>query len=448
MQRLLLASICCLSAGVLRAQDAPVLQNHPIDRVVAIVGTEPILWSEVLEIVQQRMAQGAPIPRDSAGQIAYARELVEELVEEEILVQQALADTSITVADADLTQTVEDQLGRIRQQVPNEQQLLSMLRQSGFGSLDDYRRWLTEQARRRELQRRFVQKMQLEGKMVPIAVSEEEVTAAYERTKDRLPRRPPSLTFRQIVIHAVASDSARARARAKAESLLVELRQGSDFEQVARRESMDPATKDQGGDLGWTRRDIMVPEFDRVIFALPPGQLSNVVETQYGFHIIRVDRVRPSEVKARHILIRPDYDSSAVRRARMRADSALALWQAGTPFDTLVRRFHDRDEVDGVLEPFPRDSLPESYARAFEGKDDGDFVGPFEIADPGRGVPKFVVARVTDAIEAGEYTIEELRDQIRSQLAQERGYRRMLDLLRRKTYVAILPIEGSLATGR
>lgn len=448
MQRILLASIVVLGAGSLRAQDAPVLQNYPVDRIVAIVGTEPILFSEVVEIVQQRQAQGAPIPRDSAGQMEYARQLVNELVEEEILVQQAQADTSIVVADADLTQTVDDQLRRIRQQIPNEQQLLSTLRQSGFGSMDDYRRWLTEQARRRELQRRFVQKLQAEGKMVPIAVSEEEVTAAYERTKDRLPRRPPSLTFRQIVIHAVASDSAKARARAKAESLLVEIRGGSDFEQVARRESMDPATKDQGGDLGWTRRDMMVPEFDRVLFSLAPGQVSPVVETQYGFHIIRVDRVRPSEVKARHILIRPAYDSADVRRARARADSALAQWQAGTPFDTLVNRYHDRDEVDGVLQPFPHDSLPESYAKAFEGKDDGEFVGPFEIEDRSRGVPKFVVARVTDAIEAGELTMAEVRDQIRAQLAQERGYRRMLDLLRRKTYVAILPIEGSLGSGR
>lgn len=453
MKRFALFSLACLVvASPARAQDtarAPaaqqqrVLRNFPIDRIVAVVGSRPILWSEVLEVVQQRQAAGVPIPRDSAGQLEYARQLVSELVDEEVLVQQAEADTSIDVADADLTQTVEDQLRRLRQQVPSEQQFLSALRESGFGSLEEYRRWLTEQARRTELQRRFVQRAQAEGRMVPVAVTEKEVSEAFEKNKDRLPKRPPSVTFRQIVLATQASNAAKAAARAKAESLLVEVRGGANFEQVARRESMDPGSKDQGGDLGWNRRDQMVPEFDRVMFALPPGQVSNVVETQYGFHIIKVERARPSEVKARHILIRPQYDSADVARTRARADSVLRYWQSGAlPFDSLVRRYHDRDEVENVLEPFPRDSLPASYRTAIEGKGQGEFVGPFEIADQSRGVPKYVVAQLTQVIEAGDYTVADLRERIRSQLAQERGYRRLVEQLRKKTYVVILPLEG------
>lgn len=420
------------------------LRNVALDRVVAVVGSEPILWSDVQEVILQRVSQGMQVPQDSAGQLTLAKQVVQELIDEKILLSHAVGDTSLTVADADLTQTVDDQIGRLRERFPNEQQFLSALREAGFGGMDEYRRWLQEQAREAELQRRFVQKMQAEGKMVPVAVSDADVSEAFNRMRGQFPRRPPSLTFRQIVIPTQASERAKAAARARAESLLVDIRNGADFEQIARRESMDSASATQGGDLGWNRRDQMVPEFDRVMFRLAPGQVSPVVETQYGFHIIRVDRARPSEVKVRHILIRPRYDSTDTRGARQRADSVLQQWERGVPFDSLVARYHDRDEVETVLEPFPRDSLPPSYRQAFEGKKNGEFVGPFPIEDRQRGVPKFVVAQVTEAVEAGEYTVEDLRDRIRTQLAQERGYRRLLEMLRKATYVAVFPIEGSL----
>src|SRR5207302_10547720 len=125
----------------------------------------------------------------------------------------------------------------------------------------------------------------------------------------------------------------KAAAKAKAESLLVDIKKGADFELLAKRESMDPGSKETGGDLGWNRRSQMVREFDRWMFALAPGQLSPVIETQYGYHIIRLDRAQPQEVKARHILIKPKMDSADVAAARLRADSVLAIWKNGkAPF--------------------------------------------------------------------------------------------------------------------
>jgi peptidyl-prolyl cis-trans isomerase SurA len=448
-----LAVLACLSAPVASAQppagQAPAQQTDslrrvPLDRVVAVVGTSPILWSDVQETILQRVSAGMQLPQDSTGQLNLARQVVQELVDEQVLLQRAASDTSISVADADLTETVDDQIKRLRDRFPSESQFLSALREAGFGNLEEYKRWLTEQARETELQRRFVQRMQQEGKMVPVAVSDADVTEAFERARGQFPRRPPAVTFRQIVVATQASQAAKAAARAKAESLLVEIRAGADFEQVARRESMDEQSKESGGDLGWTRRDQTVPEFDQTLFQLAPGQVSRIVETQYGYHIIRVDRVKPSEVKARHILIKPKYDSTDSERAQRRADSVLVLWRGGTPFDSLVARYHDRDEVESVLEPFPRDSLPPSYSQALQGKGRGDFVEPFPIEDRQRGVPKFVVAQITESIEAGDYTVEDLRDRIRTQLAQERGYRRLLESLRKQTFVAILPIEGTL----
>ena len=87
-------------------------------------------------------------------------------------------------------------------------------------------------------------------------------------------------------------------ARVKAESVLALLKTGGDFEKLAKRESMDLQTKENGGDLGWMRRGTQLAEFERWLFGTPfiaatqPGQLTPVFETPYGFHIVRVDRVQ------------------------------------------------------------------------------------------------------------------------------------------------------------
>lgn len=423
------------------ARQAPL----PVDGIVAIVGSRPLLWSEVMEQVTQERARGAPIPSDSAGAVEYARNVITQMIDEEILLQRATTDTSITVADADLTQTVDQQIRQVRGQFPSEQEFLRQLRLAGFGSLEEYRRFVSEQARKSELQRRLVQKYQASGKMIRVAVGDAEVNEAYERARANFPKRPPAVTFRQVVVPTAASRAALAAARARADSLLAEIRRGADFEQMARRESQDSASREQGGDLGWARRGELVPAFEATMFRLAPGQVSDAVLTQYGYHIIKVDRAKPSEVKARHILVKPVYTPDDTVAARARADSVLRLWRAGTPFDTLVRRYHDQDEAEGSLEPFPKEQLPPSYRDAIGDLPRGAFVGPFPIEDRGRGVPKFVVLQLTDVIEAGEYTVEEVRDRMRQQLSQERSFRRLLDQLRGETYVRVFPIESFLA---
>jgi hypothetical protein len=88
----------------------------------------------------------------------------------------------------------------------------------------------------------------------------------------------------------------------------------------------------------------MVKEFDAMMFALPVGRVSPVVETPFGYHIIRVDRAQPSEVKARHILIRPTVDSADVVRARLEVDSVRRALERGANFDSLAAVHHDKVE--------------------------------------------------------------------------------------------------------
>jgi peptidyl-prolyl cis-trans isomerase SurA len=446
MNRLATVAIALAAALPAAAQQRPAAQPQATDGIVAIVGAHPILWTEVLELIGQARSRGEQLPQDSAGAAEFAKNILAQLIDEQVLLQRATGDTSITVADADLTQTVDRQIQQIRGQFPSDQEFLRQLRTAGFGSQDEYRKWLTEQARKSEMQRRLVQKYQSEGKMVRVAVSDVDVNEAYEREKARFPKRPPAVTFRQLVIAPQATQQALDRAKVKAESLLAEIRRGSDFEQVARRESQDSASREIGGDLGWNRRGELVPEFEQMMFALAPGQVSPLVLTPYGFHIIKVERTKPAEVKARHILIKPDYTPEDTARARARADSALQQWKSGVPYDTLSKRYHDRDEFEGSLEPFPRENLPESYRNAIGTRAKGEFVGPFSIPDKNK-VVKFVVLQLTDVIEAGDYTVEEVRDRMRQQLSQERSFRRLLDQLKRETYVRTYPIEPFLSRG-
>src|SRR5215208_6251332 len=394
---------------------AGLVANIPIDRVVAIVGTQPLLWSDVLTSINQQRAAGLTLPPDSAGQAAFARDALNQLIDEEILVQKA-HEMKIEVTESDVNRTVDEQIKRVHDQFKTEEEYKAELRNAGFGTPDEYRRTLYTQFYRRSLQQRVFPDLQKTAHARN--VGEAEVEEAFLKNKEFLNKQPATVTFRQIVVAPKPTAEQKARARAKAESLLVEIKKGGDFEQIAKRESMDQASKPTGGDLGWNRRGAMVPQFERMMFALRPGQISPVVETAFGYHIIRVDRVQSAEVHAHHILIMPEIDSADITRARVQADSIAKAWREGANFDSLVVRFHDPAEEKGILQPFVRDSLPASYETAIAGKKAGDITDPFELKGPS-GASKFSVVQLVTVNEAGQYVESEVRDRIRQQLIAE-----------------------------
>jgi peptidyl-prolyl cis-trans isomerase SurA len=407
----------------------------PLDQVVGVVGTQPITWYDLQERINVARQEGRQVPTDSAAFVEFARGLLNQMIDEEVLVQKA-KDLKVEVPDNDLANSVERQFKQVRDRFTTESEFRSQLQHAGLGTPEEYRRFLTDQLRRDELQRRVIDKLRQDGKLVQVSVTDSEVSEAFARNKDKLPRKEATVTFRQIVMATQPTAAAKEAARAKAESLLAEIKRGGDFESIAKRESMDPS-KDVGGDLGWARRGQMVPAFEAWLFTLQPGQTSPVVETPFGYHIIRVDRIQPGEVKSRHILIRPTIDSSDIARARLVADSVAAAWRRGASFDSLARQHHDyaSKEETSLLTPFPRAQLPESYQQALRSAKVNDIV-VFSIPSP-TGAPKFVVLQLLSAAEGGDYTLADMRERIREQLRQENSIRRLLDSLRRQTYVSI-----------
>ena len=437
----LLAALACAAgaAGPLEAQDSTqVLTGDTtvmVDRVVAVVGNRPVLASQVDEELFSRQAQGGKLPDTQEALDAARKQIISSIIDEELLVQQALRDTSITVTDQEIADGVEQQVRKVRENFQSEVDYKEELRKSGFQTPEEYRRWLSDQQRRAALQNRLIDKLRGEGKLKTVSPTEREMRDYFDAQKTNLGSRPASLSFRQIAITPQASQAARQRTRAQADSIVMELRRGADFATAAKRFSQDPGSREQGGSLNWFRRGVMVPEFERVAFSLKPGMISDPVESPFGYHIIQVERVQPAEVQARHILLIPPVDSAHVDSAHARAEMIRSKLLAGASFDSLQRIYHDHS-AEREAENVPVDKLPEEYAKVIAKADSGTVVPVFSVPGSGGGI-QFLVLQVTGRRPEGDIRYEDVKDKIRQQLGQELAIRRYIDHLKQGTYVEI-----------
>ncbi|MGE5092316.1 MAG: peptidylprolyl isomerase [Bacillota bacterium] len=425
----------------LAAQAAPagrVVRDTTIvaDRVVAVVGNRPILLSQVDEEIFTRQSQaGLKPPENEDALDSLRRSVVSDIIDEELLVQEAQRDTTIKVTDEEVVQGVEQQFKNVRSRFTSEVDFNTELRKAGFETPDEYRRWTADNLRRSFYRTRLLEHLKDRGHLKPVMPTDREMREYFERTKGTMEKRPPTISFRQIIVSPRASDSARARARGLADSIVAELRKGADFATAARRFSQDPGSRESGGDLGWQRRGTFLPEFEKVEFSLKPGAISDPVETAFGYHIIQVVRVQPTETNARHILIMPAVTPADVDSARALAGRLSQALAAGASFDSIQRLHHDAAE-EKEAQSVPLDKLPQMYATAIGTADSGAVLPPFELTGPD-GRTKFAIVKVTERRPAGDVTYEDVKEKIRSSLGEEFAIRRLLTRLRAATYVDI-----------
>jgi peptidyl-prolyl cis-trans isomerase SurA len=409
--------------------------GHAVDRIVAVVGTKPILASQVEEQLVLAQSQGAKIPEDSAGRDAARRQILSQMVDEELLVQQAERDTTIKVTDQEVLDAVEQTVQNVRKQFTSIPDFQAQLRAAGFVSEEEWRRWLADQQRRSILQQRLIEELKQKGKLRPIPPSDAELRAFWEANRAQQPKRPAAISFRQIVVVPKPDSVASARALQLAESLVVALRNGANFAEVAKRHSADSASREQGGELGWFRRGVMVKQFEDVAFRLRPGAISDVVPTEFGYHIIQVERAQPAEILARHILIQPVISAAQLAIARYRADSVHDALAHGAPFDSLARLYADPNEAK-LADALPVAQLPPDYEKAIGG-DTVPGLKPVFEAGAATARPRFVVFELIKRLPEGELSFEEVKDRIRDGLGQQLAVKHYLDILRRTTYVDV-----------
>ncbi len=414
-----------------------------LDRIVGVVGQTPILLSDVVDAAFYMKGAGdaVPEPSDTAAFTAYLRDRLDDMINQDVLVAVA-KQYKAEVDDKDITPDVDKRLKELHARFKSDAEFRAQLKAEGFGNETELRNSLLDRRRNDMLQQMAMDSLRAHGRLAaPVGnITEAQITAAFEKAKAKVGKRPATIAFKQIVIAPKANAVARAAAKAKAESLLVVVKNGGDFETIAKKESMDPTTRDLGGALPFARRAQMVGPFDRAIFSgYPPGTVyPSVVETSFGFHVIRIDRVQPAQVKSSHILIIPHLDSADVARAQLVADTVIQKWRTGTPYDTLVKYYHDDTEERSEPDGFLVDSLPEEYRTALADVKKGQLSRAFAIPNPRTGMPKFVVVLVTDRTEAGDYSMSDVRDKIRQQIIEEAQFHRMIEQLRKEQFVKIM----------
>lgn len=410
-----------------------------LDRIVAIVGTRPILASQIEEEMVQQQAQGQTLPTDSAALATLRRQVLDRLVELEILVQQAERDTSIKVTDQEVLDQVEQTYQNVRKQFTSENDFRDQIRQARFGSVEEWRRWLADEQRRQLYAQRLIEAQRQKGKLRPIPPTDAQMREFWQQNREQQPKRPATVSFRQIVIRPMPDSAARQRALQRAESLVVELRHpGADFATAAKRFSGDSASAAQGGELGWFRRGVMVKEFEDVAFRIRPGEIAGPVETSFGFHIINVERTQPAEILARHILIRPEISEAQVAIARRRADSlhdALARTGASASFDSLAKIYADPQEAK-LAEDAPFTDLPPEYQKVLS-SDTTVGLKPVIVEGGDTKHTKFVVLEVTGRHKAGELSFDDVKIRIKQSLGDQLAIRHFIDQLRRQIYIDI-----------
>jgi peptidyl-prolyl cis-trans isomerase SurA len=413
---------------------APAQEAQPelVDRIVAVVGDSVVLASEVQEQIERRRAFGQPVPTDPAGLDSLRQAELETLVNELIMLQAAARD-SITVADEDIQSQVEATVLEQERRFGGRAAFEQALQQEGL-TLEQYRATIEQGVRRSSIRQQFMARVQRD-RPAPL-VPDAEIRAFFEQRQEELGPRPATIVFEQVVVSPEPSDSARTAALDQAQDVLRRLNEGEDFQALARRFSDDTGTRASGGELGWFRRGRMVPAFERAAFALRPGQTSGIVETSFGFHIIKVDRVKGPERLARHILIRPEITPDDEARTRERADAVAAALRAGASMDSLVEAVHDPSEQSRIG-PALQDSLPAPYGTELRSARQNEVVGPFPI--PASGGETFAVVKVVERTAAGRYTLEdrEMRERIRDFLQREKLLEEVLGELRRRTYIDI-----------
>ncbi|CAA9308691.1 MAG: Periplasmic chaperone and peptidyl-prolyl cis-trans isomerase of outer membrane proteins SurA [uncultured Gemmatimonadetes bacterium] len=427
-----LAALFALSAAPLAAQGPPAQQpgEELVDRVVAVVGDTTLLYSDVVQALEQLRESGQTVPTDPAQRDLFVRRVVEQRVSDLVLLEAARA-SGLAVTEADVADVVERQVAQVRQRFNNsDTEMARALLQSGR-TVDEFRRDITRQAIDRTMIQRFTAAQM--AKLPRPTVSDEEARAYFETVRAQVGQRPANVSFEQALVKPVPSDSAKARARRTAVEVLAELGRGGDFEVLARRYSAD-ASKEQGGSLGWFREGQMVRPFEAAAFSMRPGQTSDIVETEFGYHIIRLDRIRGPERQARHILIRPEITPEDVARARTRADSIAAAVRAGASLPQLAATTSTPGD-QRVNRNVPVEQLPPAYALLGTAQT-GAVVGPFEIPDP-QGSSSFAVARVTAQQAAGQLEYADVADRVKERLQEQRMQEQLLAELRRNTHVAI-----------
>ena len=229
--------------------------------------------------VRRAAAQGQALPNEQMSRIK--NQVLESLIDRELLFQESKKKGIAVNAEA-----VSDEFQKIQQRYPNKEEFNKLLSEMG----------LTESDVRKQIARGMAIQQLIDKEVTEkIKISDEETKSFYDKNP-QLFQQPEQVKARHILIkvQADAPDDQKAEARKKIEAVQEKLKQGEDFATLAKTYSEGPSGP-SGGDLGYFRRGQMVKPFEDVAFSLKPNETSEIVETRFGYHLIKVDDKKPAK---------------------------------------------------------------------------------------------------------------------------------------------------------
>ncbi len=369
-------------------------QQKIVDRIVATVGNEIILQSDIENMYRQMLGQGMTSQGDMKC------EILEDLLASKLMLNQAKID-SIEVGAPQVEMELNGRLQKFIDQIGSQQKLEAYYDKSIQQIKSDFRNLIRDQMLTQEMQKKIAE---------DITTTPSEIKSFYRKIpKDSLPVIPAQIEYRQLVRNPPYSEESKLAIRQKLLDLRKRVLSGEDFATLAILYSEDPGSASKGGELGYMGKSELVPEFAEVAFSLKKGAVSPIVKTKFGYHIIQLIDRKDEKVNVRHILLKPKVTIEERTKALEFLDSIVTLIRADSmTFITAVHIYSQDEETvmsGGIaVNPmtgdtrFQLDQLDQATAEAVSKLKLEDVSDPFESKDM-TGTPVFKVIKITNRIE-------------------------------------------------
>ena len=401
-------------------------QSNVIDKVVAVIDNEIILQSELdfqatIFASQRGMDPKSPEIRD---------QILSAMIDEKLVYAQAELD-SIVVTDAEVAQRIEYQIAVLKQQYGSDANIEQM-----YGmSIEKIKRELRDDVRKTLMVQRLREK-----NFAPIEASRREVEEFFQTYKDSLGMIPEKLRIFHIFRNPKTTDKQKKQYRDFAQAVLDSIKQGESFEEMAKKYSEDPGSKAYGGDLGFVKKGVFYPQFEAAAFALEVGQISDVVETPVGYHIIELLERRGESIRTRHILFKFKADETAdLETIEFLTDLRDSVVKGVNTFQHYAKRYSEDKETapfSGDLGTFYINQLDKNLLDIVSKMKQGEISFPKRI-DYGQGVYGYHIVYLESRIPQHPPSLEEDYAELKrlaDEYKKQKQYENWVASLRDKIY--------------
>ena len=346
--------------------------SQSIDKIQAIIGSEILLTSDIENQYNQILSQGVIETENIRCDI------IDELILQNFLVHHAKIDSTIEINQDEIDSEINNRISYFEKQLGSLAKVESFFNRS-IESMEEELLYIVKD-------QFYTQKKQ--SKIISdVKITPNEVKEFYNQLESEdIPLVPTKLELSQIVISPVLSEEKQQSIKEKLNNFRKRIYNGEDFKVLATLYSDDIVSANNGGELGFMKRGELVPEFERAAFKLKKDEISEVVESKFGFHIIQMIERRGEQINVRHILIKPKYSSLSLKNASDKINSIKAdLDSSKISFDEALQLFSDDESKNNggiILNPkngtsfFTFDEIDPSIRYTVEKMKIGDISDP------------------------------------------------------------------------